>query len=48
MFFTTLLAFTLRLLLVWDNKKLERKQREAGETNTTAVENYGPSFRYVL
>lgn len=48
MFFTSILAFTLRFLLAWENKKLQRKQHEADETNTAAVENYGPSFRYAL
>ncbi|KAH8692159.1 major facilitator superfamily domain-containing protein [Talaromyces proteolyticus] len=48
MFFTAILAFTLRFLLAWDNKNLERKQREADETSTAAFENYGPSFRYAL
>jgi hypothetical protein len=52
MFFTTLLAFTLRFLLVWNNKKLDREQGErpvAQDKGTaTAVENYGPNFRYVL
>jgi MFS family permease len=62
MFFTTILAITLRTLLVWENKKLDRehgtlveqkqKREEArarGEGKAeVAVENYGPSFRYVL
>lgn len=48
MFLTALLAFTLRFLLVWDNKKLERKQEKADQTSTAALENYGPTFRYAL
>lgn len=55
MFFTTLLAILLRTLLVWENRKLDRehgtiadkKPGEHGEGGT-AVENYGPQFRYVL
>ncbi|KAH8799101.1 major facilitator superfamily domain-containing protein [Xylogone sp. PMI_703] len=48
MLFTTFLAFALRFLLDRDNKKLERQQKETYIINTTAVENYGSSFRYVL
>lgn len=48
MLFATILAFTLRCCLAWENKKLAQKQNDADETNTTAVENYGPGFRYVL
>jgi MFS family permease len=63
MFFTTLLAFGLRTLLWWENKKLDRlhgtveeqKARfatavargEKGES-MTALENYGPMYRYIL
>ncbi|KAK5996346.1 MFS transporter prlL [Cladobotryum mycophilum] len=48
MFFTTLLAFTLRLLLVRNNKKLDRQQGWANKQNDNGVENNSPSFRYVL
>jgi hypothetical protein len=63
MFFTTFLAFGLRTLLWWENKKLDRqygtieeqKARAAatesrGEKvdNMTALENYGPMYRYIL
>lgn len=48
MFFTAVLAFALRFLLVWDNKRLERKQHKEDQANTAAVENYGPTFRYAL
>ncbi|OAQ62877.1 MFS transporter [Pochonia chlamydosporia 170] len=48
MFFATLLAFILRSCLVWENRRLARKYEKSDETNTTAVENYGPNFRYVL
>lgn len=48
MFFTTILAFTLRFLLVQNNKKLDREEGEADKQNTIAVENYGPGFRYIL
>ncbi|QKX60364.1 uncharacterized protein TRUGW13939_07509 [Talaromyces rugulosus] len=48
MFFTAILAFTFRFLLVWDNKQLERRQQKEGQPNAAAVENYGPTFRYAL
>jgi hypothetical protein len=48
MFFTTILAFTLRFLLVQNNKRLEREDGESSKENINAVENYGPGFRYVL
>jgi hypothetical protein len=48
MFFMTILAFTLRMLLAMDNKRLDRKQQEADETNDTGVEDFGPSFRWAL
>ncbi|KAI9744824.1 MAG: hypothetical protein M1818_001749 [Claussenomyces sp. TS43310] len=53
MFFTAVLALTLRSLRVWNNKKLDRERGDAlaGEGHhhiDTAVENYGPNFRYVL
>ena len=58
-FFTSLLAFSLRLLLVWENRKLDRKYgtkaealaargRAADKESAVAEENYGPAFRYVL
>lgn len=58
-FFTGLLAFGLRCLLVWENRKLDKahgSQRD-GVVNQSSeevlerevgVENYGPAFRYVL
>jgi hypothetical protein len=51
MFFTTILAITLRFLLVRDNKKLDREQGEVAlpdKKSAFAAENYGPNFRYVL
>nr|POE47914.1 putative transporter [Quercus suber] len=57
MFFTTLLAFSLRTLLAWENRKLDKKygtleaQRERADTESSsdvAMENYGPMYRYVL
>ncbi|KAF2495737.1 MFS general substrate transporter [Lophium mytilinum] len=66
MFFTTLLVISLRTLLVWENRKLDRQfgtleeQRaatemavrnedsKAGADEGAGLENYGPSFRYVL
>ncbi len=58
-FFTGVLAFGLRCLLVWENQKLDklhgsRKNRIAilpgGEIQESNVgeENYGPAFRYIL
>lgn len=54
MFFSALLALTQRLLLAWENKRLDRKYgsaataKIAGMTDGVVVENYGPTFRYVL
>lgn len=48
MFFATLLAIILRSCLVWENRRLASKYEKSDEANTTAVENYGPNFRYVL
>ncbi|RHZ57934.1 putative MFS transporter [Aspergillus thermomutatus] len=58
MFFTTILALTLRFLLVWENKRLDRKygtrnEESAGggsnrNDDSVAEENYGSGFRYVL
>lgn len=59
-FFNGLLAFGLRTLLVWKNKKLDKKyalQVGPGEIETAqsevkesavAEENYGPTYRYIL
>lgn len=58
MFFNGLLALSLRTLLVWENKRLDKKygsqaERVASGTEgqkegAFAEENYGPAFRYVL
>ncbi|KAI1480366.1 MFS general substrate transporter [Daldinia eschscholtzii] len=54
MFFSTLLAFFQRLLLMWENAQLDRKygtntkDKTTGNSKDIAAENYGPSFRYVL
>lgn len=59
MFFTAFLALLLRMILVWENKKLDQKygtreEREAqgvdDEKNPQnyAEDNYGPSYRYFL
>ena len=74
MFFAAVLSLALRFLLVWENRKLDRKygvsgsavagaESEKDEVSTpdekfpnaggekhpnAAVEDYGPSFRYVL
>jgi hypothetical protein len=57
-FFNGLLALGLRLLLAWENKKLDEKygyqsnrmnqQNAGGKESTVSEENYGPTFRYVL
>lgn len=56
-FFTGVLAFGLRTLLVWENRKLDQKygsrgNRDTGEAKGDGMavgeENYGPNFRYVL
>ncbi|KAI0017959.1 major facilitator superfamily domain-containing protein [Xylariomycetidae sp. FL0641] len=53
MFFSAILAMSQRLLLSWENTKLDRKYGETAEgtgnnnPGGTAVENYGPNFRYV-
>ena len=56
-FFTAFLAAGLRVLLVWENKRLDEKhganvmvRREGTGNEEPAVgeENYGPSFRYML
>ncbi|KAI1814205.1 MFS general substrate transporter [Poronia punctata] len=56
MFFSATLALAQRYLLVWENKRLDRKfgspnngeGAEFAEPETVAQENYGPNFRYVL
>lgn len=50
MFFSAALALFQRLLLSWENAKLDRKHASvAGDAkNERAAENYGPDFRYVL
>ena len=55
MFFSAALAFALRILLVWENRKLDEKYKnKSGQGSETdqgaavAVEDYGPNFRYVL
>ncbi|KAK3674519.1 hypothetical protein LTR78_005605 [Recurvomyces mirabilis] len=63
LFFTTLLAFGLRTLLVRENRKLDREHGTLEEQRARAavavdsdekasvqqgVENYGPTYRYVL
>ena len=60
MFFNGLLALGLRTLLVWENKKLDRKHgtrvarvaaatgNAEGKESVVAEENYGPAYRYVL
>ena len=56
-FFNGFLAFGLRTMLKWENKKLDEKYGVAGDRTTNnlegkesevAEENYGPSFRYIL
>lgn len=54
MFFSALLALSQRLLLSWENRRLDRKYGSvvkdgaAGSSGCVAAENYGPGFRYVL
>lgn len=54
MFFSAILALAQRQLLVWENSKLDRKygaiakDRTSSKPEDTALENYGPNFRYVL
>lgn len=52
MFFAALLALVQRLLLAWENKRLDSKYGSVVKSSVGAerimVENYGPSFRYVL
>ena len=53
MFFTTLLALGQRMLLMWENGKLDKKYDNSLEgkkyqKGAIAIEDYGPNFRYVL
>ena len=55
MFFAAVMAFGLGILLVWENRRLDQKYdiksgegKETDQGAAVAVENYGPSFRYVL
>lgn len=59
MFFNAFLALSLRTLLVWENKKLDKKYGKVGEAQAAAArdgktgahvgeENYGASYRYIL
>ncbi|KAL9127841.1 MAG: hypothetical protein Q9217_003360 [Psora testacea] len=58
-FFTAVLAFGLRLLLAWENQRLDKKfgtNMDQGVNQTVTKdgamevgeENYGPTFRYIL
>ena len=57
-FFTGILAFVLRCLLVWENRKFDEVHgsrnravnQPGGEAQESEVgeENYGPAFRYIL
>lgn len=58
-FFTGLLAFGLRTLLAWENRKLDEKYGSnktrpvnqpgaQGQESDVGEENYGPTFRYIL
>ena len=58
--FTGVLAVSLRMLLIWENKKLDKKYGtraaiiarrtgdEAGQVSVQSEENYGEAFRYIL
>jgi hypothetical protein len=56
MFFSALLALSQRVLLAWENKRLDKKYGAVAKPETRAgtregavgAENYGPNFRYVL
>ncbi|KAJ5504440.1 Major facilitator superfamily domain general substrate transporter [Penicillium fimorum] len=54
MFFTTLLALGLRVLLVWENRRLDKKYGPRIEDSTKSVDtpiaedNYGANYRFVL
>lgn len=58
-FFTGVLAFVLRCLLVYENRKLDQKYGSnkdrvvnqpgaMGQESEIGEENYGPTFRYIL
>lgn len=59
-FFNGFLAFGLRTLLTWENKKLDKKYGPQidkiatrtgypqGKESVVSEENYGPTFRYIL
>lgn len=51
MVFVAILAVILRILLVWENKRLSEKygaDAAPEDDHEQGVENYGPTFRYVL
>jgi hypothetical protein len=55
MFFTSVLALSLRILLVWENRKLDKKYGPRVVADPTkeaeipvGVENYGADYRFVL
>jgi hypothetical protein len=55
MFFTMLLALSLRTLLVWENRRLDKKYGPRVETDPTkeadmplAEDNYGDNYRFVM
>ncbi|KAJ5375125.1 Major facilitator superfamily domain general substrate transporter [Penicillium concentricum] len=54
MFFTTLLALCLRVLLVWENRRLDKKYGPRIEDTKKSVDtpvaedNYGANYRFVL
>jgi retrograde regulation protein 2 len=54
MFFTAILALSLRTVLVWENKRLDKEYGKPVETDekvgmaVMGDENYGSSFRFVL
>lgn len=58
MFFNTFLTLSLRTLLVWENKQLDKKygtaeerqaaKKDEGTEFAAAEENYGADYRYML
>ena len=55
MFFAAAMALALRILLMWENRKLDQKysntpgkSQETDQGVAVAVEDYGPNFRCVL
>lgn len=55
MFFTTFLALCLRVLLVWENRRLDKKYGPRIDEDPTkcvdgpvAEDNYGANYRFVL